>query len=58
MPVGRGKLTFEYIEIMAAGMRAAELGELFGIPVKPDFQIFVLGHPSDGLTEFPALSTK
>lgn len=44
MPVGRDKLTFEYIEIMAAGMRAAELGELFGIPVKPDFQIFVLGH--------------
>lgn len=58
MPVGRGKLTFEYIEIMAAGMRAVELGERFGIPAKHVFQIFVDGHPSGGFTEFSALSTK
>lgn len=48
----RGKLTFEYIDIQAAGIGAPELSELVGQPVKQVPQIFVDDKPVGGYTEF------
>ncbi|EPU4767749.1 GrxA family glutaredoxin [Shigella sonnei] len=51
----QGKLTFEYIDIQAAGIGAAELSELVGQPVKQVPQIFVDDKPVGGYTQFSAI---
>ncbi|EOC0083365.1 MULTISPECIES: GrxA family glutaredoxin [Cronobacter] len=51
----QGKASYEYIDIVDAGIDAAKLSEMVGAPVRTIPQIFVDGRPVGGYTEFSAM---
>lgn len=53
----QGHGDYEYIDIVEAGIDAAELGELVGKPVRTVPQIFIHDEPIGGYTELAALMT-